>query len=140
MRGHGSTRFVFVVLPLRERFARTTEILLASCPLGGCLLSVCRDPRAVCFALVCFELRALASRECIALALFGDGHLAANLLHTLALRRKEAQELRALCLGGGAVPMRHVPGLFGGEDRATKEVGDVAKAAGCSIEEILTFA
>src|SRR5215475_8382088 len=77
-----------------------------------CLLAIRRDAAPVCFTFGGLELRALAAGQSVPLALFGHGHLAANLVDLLALRRHEPQQLRALRFRGGTGSVRGVPRLF----------------------------
>ena len=85
------SRLVFLVLPLSKPFTCYAKLVVAQGTLARGLLAVGRDARAIGFSLVRFELGTLATRQRIALAFFGDRHLAANLLDALALRRHEAQ-------------------------------------------------
>jgi len=85
------SRLVFFMLALRELLARRAELVVTLRSFARGLLAVGRDARAVGFSFVRLELGALATRQCVALAFFGDGHFAANLLDALALRRHEAQ-------------------------------------------------
>jgi hypothetical protein len=111
------SRLVFLTLPLRELFACDAQLVFTNRALARGLLAVGRHARAVSLSFVSLELRPLATSQCVALALFGDSHLAADLLHALALRGHEAEQLGALRVGGCAVSMCRVARVFRGDDR-----------------------
>src|SRR4029079_1431338 len=106
-------RLVFLPLAVGEGLTRRFELLLEPHAIVDDLRMIGGQAYAVRLALVRLELGALSSRERVALALFGDRHLRANLLHLLSLRGHEAKQLSALRLGGGASALRPVPGRFG---------------------------
>ena len=112
---HGLPRFIFTALLLRKRFTRLVQLFFMECSFARRLLAIAEDPLAVRLAFVGLELGALASRHRVALALFRHCHLAPDLLHMLALCRHETKQLGALRLGRGAIPVRGIALLLGGE-------------------------
>ena len=126
------------LLALRERLRACRASCSSNCArsLAG-LLAVGRDARAVGLALVRFELGALATRERVALAFFGDRHLAANLLDLLALRRHEAQQLGALRFGRGAIAVRGVARLLAPRTTASSACGALSRSVAHALVESL---
>jgi len=84
--GDALSRLVLLALSLRERFTRDTKLIFTHSPFVRGLLAIRRNTSAVRFAFVRFELGALPAGKRIALPFLGDGHLAADLLDSLALR------------------------------------------------------
>ena len=77
------------------------------------MLAVAGDPLAIGEPFRRLRLRALATGERVTLSLFGDGHLAPNLLHVVALGRDESQQLGTLRFRRGAVAVCGLARLLG---------------------------
>jgi hypothetical protein len=127
---------VFMALPIRQRFLRGAKLFLDLRAFRRRLFAVGGNPNAVGFALIRLELGALASRESVALAFFGDRHLRSNLLHAFTLRRDEPQQLRALRLGCGPVSMRGIATLLGVSHRLFSLRRGLTKLAHAFVETI----
>jgi hypothetical protein len=96
-------RLFFVALPLRQCFARGEQFLLVLRAIRCGLLAIGENANTVRFAFIRLELGALTASHRITLSLFRHGHLAANLLNMLALRRDKAQQLGPLAFRRGAL-------------------------------------
>ena len=77
------------MLALRQFTPRAGERALMTDTFAGGLLAIVRDPLAVRFPFGRLRLGPLTPRDGVALTLFGDGHLRANLLYLFALNRDE---------------------------------------------------
>src|SRR6185436_7383162 len=84
-------------------------------------------------------LGALTTRDLVALPFLGDRHLAANGLDVLALRCDEAEQLVAAGFGGGAVALRGIARLFGGDDRFIEGGNLLAKLGHTGVETLELF-
>ena len=116
--GDDSPRFVLRLLMPRElRLGGARARASSRVALRGCALALGGDLHARLLARRRFGLGALASRGRVALPFLGDGHLAADALHLLALRAHEARQLVALRLRGGARAVRLIARRFGIERR-----------------------
>ena len=96
--------------------ASVGELALVLLALGGGVGTIGGDPGAVRLAFARFGFGALPAGDGVALTLLGDGHLAANRLDLFALRGDELRQLAAARVGGGAIAVRRVARLFGGDD------------------------
>src|SRR5262245_38546155 len=78
--GHGAACLILLALAKPEGLARVAQLFLEPGAVGRCLMAVCGDPRSIGLPLGRLHFCALAAHDRVALPLFGDGHLTANLL------------------------------------------------------------